>query len=291
MGVAYTNYLALRGTIPLRVFSEHPLPPMLRLYRHPYPARVESDYHSNPFSSACLVLRGAMKFQERGFPEITCRAGSLALLPVGSEYRWRIDEETDTFQCLHDRFSAYEHGELAILLGLWQRRVASVALGRKRTDAFIGRLEALRRRHSLEIRHSIATLELFADAVARLGDRRAREGSDECAPITRCVYYVERNLDRGITVPDLARQVHLSASRLFQLFQTNFSLSPMQYVAKRRTEAAKRLLTSSTLSAGEIAGRLGFSSANYFIRFFRKHAGCTPLALRRREHARVWGHL
>ena len=291
MGVVYTNYLALRGRIPLRMFSEHPLPPMLRLYRHPYPARVEADYHTNAFSSACLILRGAMTFQERGFPEIACRAGSLALLPVGSEYRWRIDEETDTFQCLHDRFSAYEHGELSILFGLWQRRVASVTLGRKRTDAFIRRLEALRRRHSLEILASIATLDLFADTVACLGDRRAREGSDECAPITRCVYYVERSLERELTVPDLARQVHVSASRLFQLFQRNFGLSPIQYVAKRRAEAAKRLLTSSTLSAGEIAGRLGFHSANYFIRFFRKHAGCTPMAMRRRERVRVLGQL
>jgi AraC-like DNA-binding protein len=289
--VSYTDYLALRGKIALRMFSEHPLPPMLRLYRHPYPARVESDYHTNTFSSACLVLRGAMKFQERGFPECTCRAGSLALLPVGSEYRWRIDEETDTFQCLHDRFSAYEHGELSILFGLWQRHVGSVAMGRKRADAFIRRLEALRRRDSLEIRYSIATLELFADAVACLGGRRSREDLDESAPITRCVYYVERNLEREITVPLLARQVHVSPSRLFQLFQRDFGLSPMRYVARRRTEAAKRLLTSTTLSAGEIAGRLGFNSANYFVRFFRKQAGCTPMALRRRERAAVLGHL
>lgn len=289
--MVYTNYVALRGKIPLRVFSGHPLPPMLRLYRHPYPAWVESDYHSNSFSSACLILRGAMKFQERGFPEFTCRAGSLALLPVGSEYRWRIDEKTDTFQCLHDSFSAYEHGELSILFGLWQRRVASVVLGRKRTDAFIRRLEALRRRDSLEIRYSIATLELLADAVTCLGDHRAGDGRDECAPITRCVYYIERNLEREITVPQLARQVHLCASRLFQLFQKNFGLSPMQYVARRRAEAAKRLLTSSTLSAGEIAGRLGFHSANYFVRFFKKHTGCTPMAMRRRERVRVWGHL
>jgi AraC-like DNA-binding protein len=289
--VDYTDYSALQGELPLRVYSEHPLPPMLRLHRLAYPPRVEYDYHTNRFSSACLVLRGAMAFQERGSLEFTCRAGGLALLPVGSEYRWRIDEATDTFQCLHDGFSAYEHGELAILLGPGQRRLASVALGKKRADAFLRRLGALRRREASEIRYSIATLELFADAVARLGEPRAGEGGEECAPVIQCVYYIERNVDREITVPELARQVHVSASRLFQLFQRSFGLSPMQYVARRRTEAAKRLLTSSTLSAGEIAGRLGFQSANYFIRFFRKHAGCTPMALRRRERVRVWGHL
>jgi len=143
----------------------------------------------------------------------------------------------------------------------------------------------------MEIRHSIATLELLTDVVARLGGRRASDERDECAPITQCVYYVERNLDREITVPLLARQAHLSGSRLFQLFQKDFGLSPMQYVAKRKTEAAKRLLTSSSLSVGEVAARLGFQSANYFVRFFRKHTGSTPQAMRRREQVRVLGHL
>ncbi len=285
------NYLALRETMPLRRVCEHPLPPMLRLHRLAYPARVEYDYHSNSFSSACLVLRGSMTFQERGFPEVVCRAGMLALLPVGSEYRWRTDEPTDTFQCLHDGFSAYEHGELAVLFGVWQRRVAAVRLGARRTGAFLRRLAALRRRGAPDICYSIATLELLAEAVECLGGRKAGEERAECAPITPCVYFIERNLDREITVPLLARQAHLSPSRLFQLFRKDFGLSPMQYVAKRRTEAAKRLLTSSSLSVGEVAARLGFRSANYFIRFFRKHAGVTPLALRRREQVRVLGHL
>ena len=33
----------------------------------------------------------------------------------------------------------------------------------------------------------------------------------------------------------------------------------------------------------EIARELGFSSVNYFIRFFRKHTGTTPAALRREK--------
>ena len=42
--MAYQSYLDLRGKIQPLVFSGHPMPPMLRLYRHPYPARVEADY-------------------------------------------------------------------------------------------------------------------------------------------------------------------------------------------------------------------------------------------------------
>lgn len=280
---------AWRGRV--RQFSAHPIPPMLRLYRHPYPAGIESDYHTNAFSSACLVLRGAMLFQERGFPEFACRAGDLALLPVGSEYRWRITVETDSFQCLHHHFSAYEHSELSILFGLWQRRVACVTLGAARADRFIRRLETLRRRNALELFYSIATLEMLADAVTCLGDKRPLLGGGDDPPINQSIYYIERHLEYALSVSQIADQAKVSASRLFQLFQRHFGVSPMRYVAQRKTEAAKRLLTSTTLSTEDIANRLGFSSANYFIRFFRKHGGTTPMALRRREHVRALGNI
>ena len=289
--MAYRNYIDLCKTCRQVLFSEHPIPPMLRLHQHQYPPNVEFDYHSNSFSSACLVLSGAMTFQERGFPEFKCSAGTLALVPVGSVYRWRIDDETDTFHCLHNSFSSYEHGELSILFGMWQRHLGSVALGTERADSFMRDMESLQRRKALDVFYSIATLELLASAVESLGNRKGRNASDECAPITKCVYFIERNLEREISVQKLAREANVSPSRLFQLFQANFGVSPLQYAAGRKTEEAKRLLTSSSLSIGEIAERLGFSTTNYFIRFFKKHAGCTPNEMRRRERIRILGQV
>ena len=42
-----------------------------------------------------------------------------------------------------------------------------------------------------------------------------------------------------------------------------------------------RSMDARGVPRAEIARELGFSSVNYFIRFFRKHTGTTPAAMRR----------
>lgn len=289
--MAYRNFPEICNTLQARIFSERPIPPIVRLYKFTYPGGTVFDHHSNGFSSACLILKGRMTFQERGFPEIACPAGTLALAPIGSVYRWRIEDETETFQCLHNSFSAYEHGELAILFGMWQRHVGSVALKNDRIEAFMRELDEIQERKALEIRYSIATLGFLADAVESLGPLKKHEIVRESPPIAKCAYFIEKNLSKEIGIERLSREAGVSPSRLFQLFQAQFGESPLQYVARRKADEAKRLLTSTELSIGEIAERLGFNSANYFIRFFKKHAGRTPNELRKKEALRILGRV
>ena len=43
---------------------------------------------------------------------------------------------------------------------------------------------------------------------------------------------------------------------------------------------AQRLLTHTSQSIKEIGFQLGFEDPSYFVRFFRKHTGQTPVAFR-----------
>lgn len=52
------------------------------------------------------------------------------------------------------------------------------------------------------------------------------------------------------------------------------------YIHKSLFEEAKRMLSYTTLSVNEISSALHFDTASYFIRFFRKYAGMTPLQYR-----------
>jgi AraC family transcriptional activator of pobA len=46
---------------------------------------------------------------------------------------------------------------------------------------------------------------------------------------------------------------------------------------------AKRQLRYTTLAVADISSDLHFDTTSYFIRFFRKHAGMTPLEFRKRQ--------
>lgn len=291
MSIQYPDWVkSPAGQASVRL-CRYSMPPLLSIHTLDYPADIEFDYHSNHFSSACLIIDGAMEFKERGGTPFLCRGGTLAMLPEGSEYCWRISEPTSTLHCLHKAFSSFTHNELALLFGACKKRPSSVYIGKEWVAAFMENLLDLKKRNAPDISISIAVLELMARAVEQLDDSLKSGEADECEAVIKCIHTIDKNMDRMFSVNELARNVNISASRLFQLFHAQLGLSPIQYIAGRKAEAASQLLSSTLLSNSEIADRLGFSSANYFIRFFRKHKGISPSVFRTQEKARISGHI
>ena len=74
----------------------------------------------------------------------------------------------------------------------------------------------------------------------------------------------------------LARIACVTKTYFIRLFKQEFSLSPIQYINKKRVERAQLLLFTTDLSVKEVAYHLGISDHSYFSRLFRKVAGITP---------------
>ena len=62
-------------------------------------------------------------------------------------------------------------------------------------------------------------------------------------------------------------------------------LSFKNYLILLRIAESKRLLLSTDLPIADIAGRVGYSNVNNFIKMFRSRVGTTPLQYRRRVAA------
>jgi len=58
--------------------------------------------------------------------------------------------------------------------------------------------------------------------------------------------------------------------------------TPKQIIDERVVLEAKRLLVYSQQAIKEIAYELGYNEPTNFIKYFRKHAKCTPLEFRDR---------
>ncbi len=86
--------------------------------------------------------------------------------------------------------------------------------------------------------------------------------------------------DVGMSVPELARLLHMSESGLYALFSEQ-GTTPVTEKNRIRVEQARELLESTDLSVEEISERLGFSSAAYFRKVFRTQTGQTPSVVRR----------
>lgn len=68
----------------------------------------------------------------------------------------------------------------------------------------------------------------------------------------------------------------LSRRRFNDLFKQHYNLTPNQYVIQKKISTAKTLLSSLSLSLGEIAELSGFSDRYYFSKQFKKETGITP---------------
>ncbi|MCK5174309.1 MAG: PocR ligand-binding domain-containing protein [Planctomycetes bacterium] len=100
------------------------------------------------------------------------------------------------------------------------------------------------------------------------------------APVNSAIDHIEINLDRRLTLAEIAMAADLSASRLNHLFKEQMSVSPINYLTYARIRCAKRLLLNTDKNCCIISREAGFRHSGYFTRKFREIVGTTPLQFR-----------
>jgi transcriptional regulator GlxA family with amidase domain len=96
----------------------------------------------------------------------------------------------------------------------------------------------------------------------------------------QAVRYIEDNLNRQLSLEEIASHVNVSTRQLTRLFSTFAGTSPAQYIRVTRLDRASALLTKTELSIKEIARQIGFADVQYFTRCFTGHFGVSPGAYR-----------
>jgi AraC family transcriptional regulator len=101
----------------------------------------------------------------------------------------------------------------------------------------------------------------------------------------RTLAYIEANLASKLGIGDLANVVALSRSHFSRAFKCTLGLSPMEYVAVRRVERAKTMISSRRERLAEVALACGFADQPHFNRRFRDLIGMSPGRWRRSREA------
>ena len=90
---------------------------------------------------------------------------------------------------------------------------------------------------------------------------------------------------RPWTIGELAKEAALSRSTFFDRFRREVGVSPMEYLLGWRMAIAKDLLRGDSVSVGEVAQRVGYSSSSTFSVAFSRQVGASPTTYAR-KHAR-----
>lgn len=114
------------------------------------------------------------------------------------------------------------------------------------------------------------------------GGRRDIHSSDDLRDqiLEKINRHVRENLDRAISIGDLAQALGYSVSHLRAVFRDRLGVSLGRYMRESRLSEAAKLLQSSEFNVSEIGERCGFESLYAFSRAFRKAYGLPPRAYR-----------
>ncbi|MET9360755.1 helix-turn-helix domain-containing protein [Streptomyces sp. NPDC006632] len=89
-----------------------------------------------------------------------------------------------------------------------------------------------------------------------------------------------RNLDKPLTLTDLARHAGVSVRTLTRRFHAESGVSPLQWLLHQRIERAKELLETTSLAMDRVAASSGLGSADSLRTHITRRTGLTPSAYR-----------
>lgn len=88
--------------------------------------------------------------------------------------------------------------------------------------------------------------------------------------------YCEMNIDKRITVSDMAKAADLSESYFYVVFKNITGISPHEFLLQMRLEKVKFMLAATNTGIEEISSLCGFESQSYLNYIFKKKFDITP---------------
>jgi AraC-like DNA-binding protein len=126
-----------------------------------------------------------------------------------------------------------------------------------------------------------AALAILAE-LSRLADTPVAPAKRGLAPwqLRRVTSYMRDNIERDVSVQELAEVVNLSRFYFCTAFRMATGSTPHERLTQLRIERAKSLLAEGSMPITEIALTIGYQTPSAFAASFRKIVGITPSAFR-----------
>lgn len=94
--------------------------------------------------------------------------------------------------------------------------------------------------------------------------------------IRRLEEFLAANIDRRISLADMAATVDLSRMHFAAQFRVATGFRPREYLLFKRIQRAKAMMTASRAPLVEVAFAVGFNSQAHFSTVFKRFTGTSP---------------
>ena len=102
--------------------------------------------------------------------------------------------------------------------------------------------------------------------------------------VRKCIDHIYENLDKNLSIKDIAGFFGLNPSYLSKLFLKETGITIKDFITDAKIRTAENMLRYSDFSYSDISHTLGFSSQSAFISVFKKANGITPKKYREQHY-------
>ena len=128
----------------------------------------------------------------------------------------------------------------------------------------------------------IKMLEIFAKHISEVAAKISVSPElNEPHGIKKRRDYIQKHLEKKITLDQAASVANMSASHFCRVFKKATDMNFSEYVARIRVGRTKEMLVESNYTMAHIAYDCGFNSVTDFNRTFKKITGLTPTEFRK----------
>lgn len=103
-----------------------------------------------------------------------------------------------------------------------------------------------------------------------------REGDKEDARLSIAKQYIKDNIEKNISVQDIANYCNLSVKQITRIFKEKETVGVAEYIRQEKAEYIVKLLFDKEMTLKQISEKMNFNNEYYFNTFVKKNLGMTP---------------
>lgn len=254
--------------------------------------------HAHDFSELSIIIGGCASHLVEGQAQELAR-GDIFLIPPHFYHEQIRMKELDYYNIMFDlnafplyqkEISAVPGGKELLLLDPKSRYLRKFYSHCHIPEAEMGKVGAILEELLLEYTerktgYQIRIRSYFLSLLLLLARHTEPRDTAELAQLDKIIQsldYMEKHYAGKISLDELAAISFLSKRQYSRIFQSVYSMTPMEYLRSRRIQQACALLRDTHAPLSEIASVCGFTDSPHLSRCFLESTGLTPGEYRKR---------
>lgn len=242
--------------------------------------------HKHDFYLVMLVTRGSGS-HEIDFEKYKVGPGSVFIMKPGQMHFWKLSQDIDGIVFFHSA-AFFEAGFSISALRQFpfynsSQALPALKIPTKSTPELQSLMLELLAEQKQQKQFKTQRLQALINLVYIFISRHYKTGTtiknqtylDQALAFENLI---ELHFKTVKSAGEFASKLNISEKHLNRITRTCFNKTSTQLIAERLVLEAKRMLIHTHLNVTEIADVLGYADTSYFVRFFKKNAGKTPLA-------------